>query len=137
MAQVFIDDDPPEIRPLQRRKFGEMGDISLLKEVIASDAHTSRFCALMEKFEELSTALNNSGSLPWKTDGKHCLDRCELSSFKRADRARASASGAEEECDERDQILSDIVVAVDDADEQGRVERMETARRDTRLLRAG
>jgi hypothetical protein len=61
MAQVIIDDDPPELRALQRRKFGEREDISLLKEVISSDAHVSRRGALMEKFDEVSTALNNSG----------------------------------------------------------------------------
>jgi hypothetical protein len=75
MAQVIIDDDPPELRALQRRKFGEREDISLLKEVIASDAHVSRLGALMEKFYEVSTALNNSGSMPWITDGKNCHDR--------------------------------------------------------------
>jgi hypothetical protein len=139
MAQVIIDDDPPELRALQRRKFGEREDISLLKEVISSDAHVSRRGALMEKFDEVSTALNNSGSMPWRTDGKHCLDRYKLllASFKRAERARASASGAEEEFNKKDQILSDIVIAADDADERGRVERMETARRDARLIQAG
>jgi hypothetical protein len=59
----------------------------------------------MEKFDEVSTALKNSGSMPWRTDGKHCLDRYKLrlASFKRADRARASASGAEKEFNEKDQ----------------------------------
>jgi hypothetical protein len=139
MVQVIIDDDPPELRALQRIKFGERENISLLKEVISSDAHVSRRGALMEKFDEVITALNNSGSMPWRTDSKHCLDRYKilLASFKRADRARASASGAEDEFNEKDQLLSDIVIATDDADERGRVERMETARRDARLIQAG
>jgi hypothetical protein len=105
MAQVIIDDDPPELRAIQRSKFGEKEDESLLKELIASDAHVSRRGALMEKFDEVSTALNSSGSIPWRTDGKNCLDRYKhlLDSFKRADRARASASGADEEFNEKDQ----------------------------------
>jgi hypothetical protein len=49
MAQVIIDDDPPELRALQRRKVGEREDISLSKEVIASDEHVSKGGGLMEK----------------------------------------------------------------------------------------
>jgi hypothetical protein len=55
MAKVIIDENPSELRALQRRKFGEMEDISLLKELIASDAHVSRRGALMEKFDEVSS----------------------------------------------------------------------------------
>jgi hypothetical protein len=83
--------------------------------------------------------LNKSGVLPLSTDAKHCLDRYRLliASFKREDRARASASGTEEEFCERDQLLSDIVTATDDANERGRVERLEMAKIDKDTVKAG
>jgi hypothetical protein len=80
----------------------------------------------MDKFEEVSVALNNGGAFPWMTDAKHCLDRYKLllSNFRRLDRVRASESGTEEEFNEKDQLLSDISVAVDDANERGRSDRL-------------
>jgi hypothetical protein len=139
MAEVLAVDVPSEIRALQRRKFGEKHDIALLKEVIAFGAHVCKRGSQMERFDAISAALNKSGVLPWSTDAKHCLDRYRLliASFKREDRARVSASGTEEEFCERDQLLSDIVTAADDANECGRVERLEMAKRDKDLLKAG
>jgi hypothetical protein len=129
----------PENRAASRRKFTEDHDVALLKKVIACGAHVSRRGSQMDKFEEVSTALNNSDALPWTTDAKHCLDRFKLlvSAFKRLDRVRASASGTEEEFNEKDQLLSDILAAVDDANEGGRSERLELAKRDKELLKAG
>jgi hypothetical protein len=139
MAEVLGNDAAPENRTIPRRKFGEDHDTLLLKEVLACDAHVCRRGSQKEAIEEVSAVLNSSSALPWKTDGKHCLDRFKLlvACFRKVDRARASASGTEESFGEKDQLLSEIVTAVDDAKERGRVERLETARRDKELLNAG
>jgi hypothetical protein len=93
----------------------------------------------METFDATSAALNKSGVLPWSTEAEHCLDRYRppFASFKREDRASASASGTEEEFCEKDQLSSDIVTADEDANEHGRVDRLEMAKRDKDLLKAG
>jgi hypothetical protein len=72
-------------------------------------------------------------------DAKHCLGRFKLlfSAFKRLDRIRASALGTEEEFNEKDQLLSDILAAVEDANDHGRSERQELAKRNKELLKAG
>jgi hypothetical protein len=76
---------------------------------------------------------------PWNTNGKHCNDRYKLllAKFRRVNRARALASGTEEEFGERDQLLADIQSAVNDNEERGRTEREESAKRDERLATAG
>jgi hypothetical protein len=127
MAEVLGNDAAPENRTIPRRKFCEDHDTLLLKEVLACDAHVCRRGSQMEAFEEVSAVLNSSSALPWKTDGKHCLDRFKLlvACFRKFDRARASASGTEENFGKKDQLLSEIVTAVDDAKERGRVERLE------------
>jgi hypothetical protein len=139
MAEVVAVDAPPESRAIQRRKFGEEQDIALLKEVLACNAHTSKRGSLMDNFDAVSGVLNTSRVLPWATDGKHCLDRYKLlvSCFKREDRAKSRASGTEEDFNEKEQLLSDIVSAVNDAQEHCRVERLELAKRDKELLQAG
>lgn len=139
MSEVIPADAPPEKRSCSRRKFGELEDIALLKEVLACGAHTCRRGSQMDKFDEVSLSLNSNGALPWSTDGKHCLDRHKLlvASFKRTDRARASASGIEEPFGEKEELLADISSAVDDANERHRAERSQAAVRDTELLRAG
>ena len=139
MAEVIAVDAPSESRGLHRRKFGEEHDIALLKEVIAIGAHVSKRGSQMENFDAISDTLNKSGVLLWSTDAKHCLDRYRLLivTFKREDRARASASGTEEEFCERDQLLSDIITAADDVNERGRIERLEMVKRDKDPLKAG
>jgi hypothetical protein len=54
----------------------------------------------------------------------------------KADRARSSASGTEEEFEEREQHLADIQSAVNNNEERGRTEREESAKRDERLAYA-
>jgi hypothetical protein len=119
----------PENRAAPRRKFTEDHDVALLKEVIACGVHISRRGSQMDKFEEVSAALNNGGAFPWMTDAKYCLERYKLllSTFRRLDRVRASAPGARE-FNENDQLLYDISVAVDDANERGRSDRLEQAK---------
>jgi hypothetical protein len=138
MAEVLAEGGPSN-RPPVRRKFGEQEDILLLKEVVANGAHIVRRGSQCDKFDEVATSLNANSVMPWNTDGKHCIDRYKLliSTFRRADRARAATSGAEEEFGEKDQLLSDICSAIDDADERGRLERREASRRDAELRYAG
>jgi hypothetical protein len=71
--------------------------------------------------------------MPWNTDGKHCINRYKLliATFRMADRARAATSGAEEEFWGKDQLLSNICSAIDDAHERGRLERREIKNYDT------
>jgi hypothetical protein len=120
------------------RKFGEEQDIALLKEVLACNAHTSKCGPLMDNFDAFSGALNASRVLPWATDGKHCLDHYKLlaSCFKREEKARSKASGTKY-FNEKEQLLSDIGLAVEDAQEHCRVERLELAKRDKKFLQAG
>jgi hypothetical protein len=127
MSHVFDGNVAPE-NCVGRRKFGETEDIELLKEVVANDAHVCRRGKVTENFEEAARALNESNALPWITNGKHCNDRYKLllAKFRRADRARALASGTEEEFGERDQLLADIQSAVNDNEERGHTEREES-----------
>jgi hypothetical protein len=106
---------------------------------VANDAHVCRRGRMTERFEDVARALNEGNALPWNTNGKHCNDRCKLllANFRRADRARALASGTEEEFGERDQLLADIQSAANDHEERGRTEREESAKRDERLATAG
>jgi hypothetical protein len=92
-----------------------------------------------ENFKEVDRALNEGNALPWNTNDKHCNDRYKLllANFRRANRARALASGTEEEFEENDQLLADIQCAVNDNDERGRTEREESAKRGERLAKAG
>jgi hypothetical protein len=138
MAEVDRDESTLEIRG-GRRKFCEADDIALLKEALAHNAHVCRRGKLTEKFEEVAVSLNDSSALPWPTNGKHCTDRFKLlvANFRRIDRARSSASGIEEEYGEKDQLLADIVSAIDDTEERTRLERENVLRRDDRLAKAG
>ena len=122
-----------------RRKFCEADDIALLKEALAHNAHVFRRGKLTEKFEEVAVSLNHSSALPWPTNCKHCTYRFKLlvANFRRIDRARSSDSGIEEEYGEKDQLLVDIVSAIDDTEELTRLERERVFRRDDRLAKAG
>jgi hypothetical protein len=106
---------------------------------VANDSHVCRRGKVTETFEEVARALNEGNAIPWNKNGKNCNDRHKLllANFRRADRARALASGTEEEFGEREQLLADIQSAVIDNDERGRTEREESAKRDERLAKAG
>jgi hypothetical protein len=138
MSHVLDDNVASENRG-GRRKFGEVEDITLVKEIVANDAPVCRRGKVAEKFEDVARALNEGNALPWNTNGKHCNDMYTLllANFRRADRARALASGTEEEFGERDQLLADIHTAVNDNEERGRAEREISAKRDERLAKAG
>jgi xanthine/CO dehydrogenase XdhC/CoxF family maturation factor len=84
---------------------------------VANDAHACRRGKVTETFEEVArAALNEGNALPWNTNGKHCNGRYKLllENFRRADRARALASGIEEEIGERYQKLAGIQSAVNE-----------------------
>jgi hypothetical protein len=108
---------------------------SLVKEIVANNAHVCRRGKVAEKFGEVARALNEGNARPWNSNGKHCNERYKLllANFRRADRARALASGTDEEFGERDQQLADIQSAVNNNEERGRTEREESAKRDERL----
>jgi hypothetical protein len=97
-------------------KVGVTEDIAARREIVASDALAYRRGNVTEKFEEVARALNEGIALPWNTNGQHCKDWFKLlrANFRRAERARALASGTEEEFGERDQLLADIKSAVYD-----------------------
>jgi hypothetical protein len=122
-----------------RRKFREAEDIALLKEALAHDAHVCRRGKMAEKFEEVASSLSNSNSLPWITNGKHYTDRFKLlvANFRRTHRALSSASGVEEEYGEKYQLLSEVVSAIDENEDRGRLKRDISAKRDERLAKAG
>jgi hypothetical protein len=124
MSHVLDDNIASENRG-GRRKFGEVEDITLLKEIVANDAHVSRRGKVAEKFEDVARGLNEGNALPWNTNGKHCNDRYKLllANFRRAGRARPLASGTGEEFGERDQLLADIHSAVNENEERGRAAR--------------
>jgi hypothetical protein len=138
MAHVETDDMSAEIRG-GRRKFGETEDIALLKEALAHDAHVCRRGKMTEKFEKVASSLNDRNALPWSTNGKHCTDRFKLlvANFRHTDRALSSASGVEEEYGGKCQLLADVISAIDENEEHGRLERDISARRDEHLSKAG
>jgi hypothetical protein len=105
-----------------RRKFGEAEDIALLKEALAHDSHVCRRGKMTERFEEVASSLNNTNSLPWSTNWKHCTDRFKLlvANFRRTCRALSSASRVEVEYGEKHQLLTDVVSAIDENEEHGR-----------------
>jgi hypothetical protein len=122
-----------------RRKFTDDLDAALLKEVVAHSAHLAKRGESGSLFEVVAKALNDTQMLPWSTEGKHCADRFNLivRLFRQTDRVRRAASGQEEEYGEKEQPLDDIVCAIDDANEERRVQREEASRRDERLREAG
>jgi hypothetical protein len=73
--------------------------VSLVKETVANNAHACWRGKLAEKFGEAARALNEGNARPWNSNGKHCNVRYKilLANFRRADRARALASGTDEE----------------------------------------
>jgi hypothetical protein len=87
-----------------------------------------------ENFEEVTRALNEGNALPWNSNGKYCNDRYKLllAKFRKADQARALASGTDEEFGERYQQLADIQSAVNDYEERCRAELEEYVERDER-----
>jgi hypothetical protein len=135
MSHVLVDNTVASENRGGCRKFGETEDVAFLKEIVANHAHVCRRGKVAENFEEVARALNEGNALPWNLNGKHCNDRNKLllANFRRADRARALASGTGEEFGERDQLLADILSAVNDNEEHGRTEREESAKRDERL----
>jgi hypothetical protein len=109
MSHVF-DDNVASENLGGRRKFGETEDIALHKKLVANDAYVCQRGKVTENFEEVARALNAGNTLLWNSNGKHCNDRYKLllANFGRAARARAVASGTEEEFGERDQLLADV-----------------------------
>jgi hypothetical protein len=138
MSHVLDDNIPPENRG-GRGKFGETEDIALIKEIVANNAHVCRRGKMTATFEKVARALNEGNALPWNSNGKHCDDRYKLfhANFRRADRARALASGTEEKFGEREQLLADIQSTVNENEERDRTEREDSTKRDERFAKAG
>jgi hypothetical protein len=133
MSHVLEDNVASENRG-GRRKFREMEDIALLREIVAKDAHVCRRGNVTENFEAVALALNEGNALPWNSNGKHWNDRYKLlANVRRADRARALAMGTDEEFGESDQQLADIHSAVNNNEERGRTGSEESAKSDERL----
>jgi hypothetical protein len=76
MAEIDDQDvDDLSRRGTRKRKFSAEADLTLLRQVSATGAHTAKRGSQGVAFEAVATALNGSGTLSFKTDGKHCLDR--------------------------------------------------------------
>ena len=91
-------------------------DVALLKEIMVARAHMPPFGKQAGCFEKVAQKLNASNVLPWKTDFKHLIDRYRLilGAYRSNDRKGQSASGVEEEFEEREQLLEDIRNMIDD-----------------------
>jgi hypothetical protein len=76
-------------------------------------------------FEVVAKALNDTQVLPWSMDDKNRADRFNLivRLFRQTDRVRRAASGQEEEYGEKEQLLDDILCAIDYANEERRATR--------------
>jgi hypothetical protein len=122
-----------------RRKFTDVTDTALLKEVVAHNAHVARRGDSGSVFDAVAISLNETDVLPWRTDGKHCSDRFHLlvRAFRQTDATRRGESGREEEYTEKEQLLQDIVSALDDFNEVRREQQAAASRRDEQLRNAG
>jgi hypothetical protein len=63
MSHVLDDNVASENRG-GRRKFGETEDITLLREIVANDAHVCRRGNVTENFMKVARALNEGSALP-------------------------------------------------------------------------
>jgi hypothetical protein len=119
MATVDLTTGAEAAAPRVRRKFTDDLDIALLKELSAHNAHTARRGEAGLLFDAVAKSLNETRALPWLTDGKHCSDRFNLliRLFRLQDRAQRAGSGDEELYGEKEQLMDDMVSAIDDASE--------------------
>jgi len=128
----------------KRIRFSAAWDVLLLKAVTAVDAHIAPHGEAQARFEEALTIFLSSGppggfdaicTPTWKT----LSDRFKkvLCDHRQAVRNNAVASGIIEVRGERETLLDDVVLEVDELDEKRRTERDERTELDNRLLAAG
>jgi len=128
----------------KRTRFSAAWDVLLLKAVTAVDAHIAPHGEAQARFEEALTIFLSSGppggfdavcTPTWKT----LSDRFKkvLCDHRQAVRNNAVASGIIEVRGERETLLDDVVLEVDELDEKRRTERDERTELDNRLLAAG
>lgn len=128
----------------KRLRFNNAWDIILLKLVVFGEAHLARhgecqnrFQIVLERF--ISQFSNEVWSATIKPTWKSLNDRYKkvVADHRIARRANEAASGIIEIRGEREELLDDIVLAVDEMEEGRRAEREERNTMDRRLQQAG
>ena len=128
----------------RRIRFSSTWDILLLKAATAVDAHFAPHGEAQSRFEEALSpfkaslpngSLDTVGAPTWKT----LNDRFKkiLSDHREAVKANAAASGIIEVRGERETLLDDVALEVDEWEEAKRAERDERTELDKRLIQAG
>ena len=129
---------------MRRMRFSIAWDVLLLKSVTAVDAHLAAHGQSQKRFEAAvpiflsslpSPALEETGIPSWKT----LTDRFKkiVAGHRAAVKANVVASGIIEVRGEREILLDDIVLAIDEWEESRRAERDERTELDKRLQVAG
>lgn len=133
-----------EVSRKKRLRFNSTWDIILLKSVVFNEAHIVRHGEAQQKFEDVLKQFiievpNHHWLTTTKPTWKSLNDRFKkvVADHRTSRRANEAASGIIEIRGEREELLDDIVLAVDEKEEERRTEREERTAMDRRLQGAG
>lgn len=128
----------------KRMRFNPSWDNILLKSVVHADAHLARHGESQNRFEQVLKCFDDQVPVEvWasttKPTWKSLSDRFKklISDHKVSRRINEGSSGIIEVRGEREELLDDIVLAIDDMEEERRNEREERTTMDKRLQEAG
>lgn len=128
----------------RRIRFSKAWDVLLLKTILVEEAHLARHGEAQNRFEDvLKRFIPSIPDDMWHTTTKPTWkslnDRYKkiISDHRTATRANLAASGIVEERGEREQLLDDILLIVNENEEERRAERDERTEMDRRLKSAG
>ncbi|KAJ8904729.1 hypothetical protein NDN08_001247 [Rhodosorus marinus] len=100
----------PDSERKSRKRFNPNLDVILLREVGARQPYAAPHGKVNETWEEVTDALNNSGSFPWKVDSRMARDRfLILERWLKKHDLDNLRRGAGEVFELREHLLSDIV----------------------------
>lgn len=97
-----------------RKRFNATLDVVLLREVSAREPYAAPHGKVNETWEEVTNALNNSGSFPWKVDSRMARDRFViLERWLKKHDIENLRRGAGEVFELREHLLNDVVTRKD------------------------
>ena len=107
-------------------RFNAATDILLLRETVFRNPYAMSHGNVLSCWMEISTTINAVGG---RTTWRSCRDRVNrlLDQYKREDRESLRRSGTEEECEEKEQLLHDMLELKEEA-EEGRMDTQATRR---------
>jgi hypothetical protein len=95
----------------RKRKWTNELDALLVREVKLHKPHGQRYWRKGNVYEIRAASLNESERIPWRTDRKHLQGRVQhlLEARRTNQRAKARATGIEEEYGELEILLDDVI----------------------------